>query len=214
MAPGFCSGLKWDPIPAAGTGPVLLAGTSPRTSPRTSPGLAGTSPRTGPRTGPFLYFRACPAGTIVDSNHFQLHPTPVPSAGGWDGRQRVGGFILGFFFVSVFRLLAVWAFRLFAGLCGFWWLFGFSHPLHSWFLFGRWRFGFCGFSLVYAAFGGFWRLWLFASFGLLGFCALSLVFGFGFPHVVFCSIFSRNWTLEKVMIQTGVQFNLCKKSKK
>ena len=22
---------------------------------------------------------------------FQLHPTPVPSAGGWDGRQRVGG---------------------------------------------------------------------------------------------------------------------------
>ena len=62
------------------------------------------------------------------------------------------------------RLLGFWAFRLFAGLCGFWWLFGFSHPLHSQFLFGRWRFGFCGFSLVYAA---FWRLWLFASFCLL-----------------------------------------------
>ena len=52
-------------------------------------------------------------------------------------------------------LLGFWAFRLFAGLCGFWWLFGFSHPLHSQFLFGRWRLGFCGFSLVYAAFGGF-----------------------------------------------------------
>ena len=37
----------------------------------------------------------------------------------------------------------------------FWRLFGFSHPLLSQFLFGRWRFGFC---------------------------ALSLVFGFGFPH--------------------------------
>ena len=30
---------------------------------------------------------------------------------------------------------------------------------------------------------------------------------------VFCSIFLRNWTLEKVMIEIGVQFNLCKKSK-
>ena len=29
--------------------------------------------------------------TIIGSNHFQLHPTPVPSAGGWDG--RVGGFL-------------------------------------------------------------------------------------------------------------------------
>ena len=53
------------------------------------------------------------------------------------------------------RLLGFWAFRLFAGLCGFWWLFCFSHPLHSQFLFGRWRFGFCGFSLVYATFCGF-----------------------------------------------------------
>ena len=44
------------------------------------------------------------------------------------------------------RLLGFWAFRLFAGLCTFWWLFGFA--------FGRWRFSFCGFSLVYAAFGG------------------------------------------------------------
>ena len=39
----------------------------------------------------FRAFGRAPA-TIIDSNHFQLHPTPVPSAGGWDGRQRVGGF--------------------------------------------------------------------------------------------------------------------------
>ena len=32
-------------------------------------------------------------------------------------------------------------------------------------------------------------------------------------NVVFCSIFARNWMLEKVMIQTGVQFNLCRASK-
>ena len=37
-------------------------------------------------------------------------------------------------------LLGFWASRLFARLCGFWWRFGFSHPLHSQFLFGRWRF--------------------------------------------------------------------------
>ena len=42
----------------------------------------------------FSCVRACPPGTIIDSNHFQLHPTPVPSAGGWDGRQRVGGFCI------------------------------------------------------------------------------------------------------------------------
>ena len=59
------------------------------------------------------------------------------------------------------RLLGFLASRLlgFSAFCWFrrfWWLFGFgfSHPLHSQFLFGRWRFGFC----VYAAFGG-----LFAS---------------------------------------------------
>ena len=60
--------------------------------------------------------------------------------------------LLGFL---AFWLLGFLAFRLLVGLCGFWWLFGFSHPLHSQFLFGRWRFGFCGFSVVYAAFGGF-----------------------------------------------------------
>ena len=38
----------------------------------------------------FSCVRACFPGTIIDSNHFQLHPTPVPAAGGWDGRQRVG----------------------------------------------------------------------------------------------------------------------------
>ena len=70
--------------------------------------------------------------------------------------------LLGFSASWLLGLLAFWllgflAFRLLVGLCGLWWLFGFgfSHPLHSQFLFGRWRFGLCGFSLVYAAFGGF-----------------------------------------------------------
>ena len=64
------------------------------------------------------------------------------------------GFLASWLFgFLAFWLLGFWAFRLFVGLCSFWWLFGFgfSHPLHSQFLFGRWRFGFC----VYAAFGGF-----------------------------------------------------------
>ena len=101
-------------------------------------------------------------------------------------------FAFGFLASWLFGFLAFWllgflAFRLLVGLCGFWWLFGFgfSRPLHSQFLFGRWRFGFCGFSLVYAAFGGFGfshpLLSLFLS-GRFGFCTLSLVFRFGFPH--------------------------------
>ena len=53
------------------------------------------------------------------------------------------------------------------------------------FLAFRRRFGFCGFSLVYAALGGFGfshpLLFEFLS-GLSGFCTLSVVFGFGFPH--------------------------------
>ena len=83
-------------------------GTSPRTGPRTGP---GTGARALLIPGPVLdrfwletaepgsqdqsqdCVRACPSGTIIDSNHFQLHPTPVPSAGGWDGRQRVGGLV-------------------------------------------------------------------------------------------------------------------------
>ena len=40
----------------------------------------------------FRAFGRVPQGPSLISNHFQLHPTPVPSAGGWDGRQRVGGF--------------------------------------------------------------------------------------------------------------------------
>ena len=45
--------------------------------------------------------------------------------------------------------------------------------------------GFCGFSLVYGAFGGFSLLHpLLSQFlsGLFGFCTLSFVFGCGFPH--------------------------------
>ena len=110
-------------------------------------------------------------------------------------RRLLHGFVFCFFndvfFLNVFVsrlwlldfssswLLGFLAFRLLVGLCGFWWLFGvgFSHPLHSQFLFGRWRFGFCGFSLVYAAFGGFrlshpllsqffWLLYAFICFWL------------------------------------------------
>ena len=32
--------------------------------------------------------------TIIDSNHFQLHPTPVLSAGGWDGGRGSADFRL------------------------------------------------------------------------------------------------------------------------
>ena len=60
--------------------------------------------------------------------------------------------LLGSFLAS--WLLGFLAFRLLVGLCGFWWLFGFGFS-HSLFLSGRWLFGFCGFSLVYAGFGGF-----------------------------------------------------------
>ena len=82
-------------------------------------------------------------------------------------------------FFEFCSLLASWLFGFSAsGLFGF----GFSHPLHSQFLFGRWRFGFC----VYAAFGGFGFLHpllsQFLSGFFCGFCTLSLVFGFGFPH--------------------------------
>ena len=53
--------------------------------------------RTGPCDFSLIMRRGSAAAggslvNIIDSNHFQLHPTPVPSAGGWDGRQRVGGF--------------------------------------------------------------------------------------------------------------------------
>ena len=45
----------------------------------------------------------------------------------------LASWLLGFL---AFRLFGFLASRLFARLCGFWWLFGFSHPLHSQFLFG------------------------------------------------------------------------------
>ena len=60
----------------------------------------------------------------------------------------------GVFFKWLLGFLASWLFGFSAfGLLGFWRLFGFgfSHRLHSQFLFGRWRFGVCGFSLAFAA---------------------------------------------------------------
>ena len=98
-------------------------------------------------------------------------------------------------FLASWLLGCFWAFRLFAGLCGFWWPFGFSHPLHSQFLFGRWRFAFCGFLLVCAAFGGLlaFRILCIPSSssagGVLPFAAfrwfmrlLAAFNGFGFSH--------------------------------
>ena len=70
------------------------------------------------------------------------------------------GYLFWFVFFFAFGFLAFWLFGFlaswFLGFLAFW-LFGFvfSHPLHSQFLSGRWRFGFSGFSLVYAACGGF-----------------------------------------------------------
>ena len=46
----------------------------------------------------------------------------------------LASWLLGF---SVLGFWASWLFWLFAGLCGFWWLLSFSHPLHSQFFFGR-----------------------------------------------------------------------------
>ena len=107
-----------------------------------------------------------------------------------------------------------------------------GETLHSQFLFDRWRFNFCGFSLVCAAFGGFWRLWLFVSFGLFGFCTLSLVCRIVQhflaklthstlarqhpqhrfqhpPHVQPTSLASPTHRdgVKKIMIQTGGHFN-------
>ena len=121
-------------------------------------------------------------------------------------------FVCPFFFLFsfVFLLISFWLLGFLAfWLLGFWllgflasWLLGFlASWLASWlfgflasqllpfassaFLFGRWHFGFYGFSLVYAAFGGFSFLHpLLSQFlsGLFGCCTLSLVFGCGFPH--------------------------------
>ena len=66
-------------------------------------------------------------------------------------------FCLAILFGGVFMLV------LFFSLLASWLLGGLSHPLHSQFLFGRWHFGFCGFSLVC----GFWRL-----LAALAFCIL------------------------------------------
>ena len=64
-----------------------------------------------------------------------------------------------------FWLLGFWAFQLFVGLCGFWWRFGFgfSHPLHSQFLFGRWRVGF-GLFASFAFTVPLWVFWLLHPF--------------------------------------------------
>ena len=90
MAPGFCSGLKWDPIPAAGTGPVLKAVLGP-TGPGTKPGSQDRSP--GPvladcKESEALVPGPVPPGTILDSNHiprrspfkspFYISPPPPP----------------------------------------------------------------------------------------------------------------------------------------
>ena len=101
-------------------------------------------------------------------------------------------FSCGSFLFFVFWLLASWLLGFSASwLFGFlfvyaafgrFFCFGFSHPLHSQLLFGRWRFCICGFSLVHAAFGGFgfWRLLLFVSSAFpvplrhFGFCTVSL----------------------------------------
>ena len=89
----------------------------------------------------------------------------------------LASWLLGFSASWLLGFLASWPLG-FAALCWFmrllvaFWLW-FSHPLHSQFLFGRSRFGFCGFSLVYAAFGGFGFSHLLLSqflSGLFGFC--------------------------------------------
>ena len=129
-----------------------------------------------------------------------------------------------------FWLLGFLAFRLLVGLCGFWWLFGFgfSHPLRSssssagrvlWFmqllaawlfassafqfLFGRSRFGFCGFSLVYAAFGGFgFSHPLLSQFlsGRFCVCTLSLVFWIWLPASSASPVFSL---IESSLLRTS-----------
>ena len=80
--------------------------------------------------------------------------------------------LLGFLASWLFGFLSFWllgflAFRLLVGLCGFWWLFGlgFSHPLHSQFLFG------C-------------RIRCFPSScpGALALAPFHWFLGFGFPH--------------------------------
>ena len=121
------------------------------------------------------------------------------------GFLALGFWLLGFLASWLFGFLASWLLGFLASwllaswLLGFlaFWLLGFLafrllgflalafRILCSQFLFGRWHFGFCGFSLVYAAFGGFSFLHpLLSQFlsGLFGFCTLSLFFGCGFPH--------------------------------
>ena len=130
---GVWSGLRWHHSLESGPGrdqsqvlgPVRTgAGTGSRASPRTGPqpGQDRSQDQVpelvpGPVPGPvlgihFSCVRACPPGTIIDSNHFQLHPTPVPSAGGWDGRQRVGGFVYQISKAGLFEFVCEWVARL------------------------------------------------------------------------------------------------------
>ena len=91
---------------------------------------------------------------------------PPPPAFGFLASWLLGflaSWLLGFLASGLLGFFASWLFGFLAsGLFGFsaFCAFGFSHPLYSQFLFGRWRFGFCGF---FAGLCGFWRLWLFAS---------------------------------------------------
>ena len=79
------------PVPA-GTGPATGPGTGPRTGfwlPKSNLKPQNQNPRTGPGPGnPLFVLSGVSPGTIIDPNHFQLHSTPVPSAGGWDGEAE------------------------------------------------------------------------------------------------------------------------------
>ena len=102
------SSLKWDPILDPGTGfspesgpgrdqsqdrsqdqtpgpvpePVLAYYKDQDRSQNWSQDRSKTGPSTGPRTGPGTGPGNPLFVTTIDSNQFQLHPTPVPSAGG------------------------------------------------------------------------------------------------------------------------------------
>ena len=106
------------PVPGTVLEPVARAWLSPALSSQdlSLNSLPSSESRTGrfvavpgPVPGPVLApcFRACPPETKNSSwipiASFQLHPMTVPSAGGWDGRQRVGGlaWCMSFFLVAL-----------------------------------------------------------------------------------------------------------------
>ena len=71
--------MSWVPV-RKGKGAVTPRTGFHRLVPGPVPG-----PVLGPVPGPV---GPCPSETIIGSNHFQLHPTPVPSAGGWEAEGR------------------------------------------------------------------------------------------------------------------------------